>query len=250
MTALRLLDDHFLFADMNSLIDSRPIHSAQVFQHLLTHGSASMSHKTGDWRERRAIKQAFIMGLFLLSVSPQFLQAQTRDTVFRDVGVHIGWRSLLMYPNTSTAPDVIRNFQLGAEVRVKRFWLQTIFAIGWNRNRSFEDDFNIDVTISAPYQISLLKGRAYFGVGPIFNYYVHRSKEFEYNLPVISVSHAFALGPMIEFTVPIWQGLSIESASDIGIAIGFSTNNSAGIGLRTNRIVSIGLNYRFNSKRK
>jgi hypothetical protein len=191
--------------------------------------------------------RSLVMCFFIFLVSGQILHCQPKDTVTRDVGIYLGWQSLLVYPETATAADIVRYLQLGAEVKIKRFWLQTYFAIGWSRHRKFEDDFNVDVTISAPYQIKLLKGRAYFGVGPIFNYFVHRSEEQDWARSYISESHAFALGVMVEFTVPIWNGLSLESASDIGPAFGFSPNGQTGIGIRINRLVSFGINYRFKS---
>jgi hypothetical protein len=193
--------------------------------------------------------RAILISVIILCGSTQLVLCQPKDTVSRDVGIYLGWKSLLVYPETAAAADIVRNLQLGAEVKIKRFWLQTYFSIGWSRNRKFEDDFNVDVTISAPYQIKLLKGRAYFGVGPIFNYWVHRSEEQEWARSYISESHAFALGVMVEFTVPIWNGLSLESASDIGPAFGFSPNGQTGIGIRLNRLVSFGINYRFKSKK-
>lgn len=186
------------------------------------------------------MRQACLFFMFFLMFN--LCKSQVRDTVQRDIGVNLSWRSLAAsYQSINSVPDVVRNLQIGVETRAWKFWIQTGIMIGWSRHRPINDEYNIDVFVTICYEFPIFRKRIVLGVGPIASYshYYSKGVEWDGGSEVVE-SNLGSLGVNFEITVPIWKGLSLETCSDIGV--GFNSNE---VVPRIIRLASIGINYRF-----
>ena len=186
----------------------------------------------------------------LISLSSVKLFAQNTDTsLVRDVGVNVSWRSLATsYKSIESSADVVRNLQFGVETRAWRFWIQTGVVVGWNRNLPFRDSYNLDVYVSMTHEWSIFKKRCMVGVGPISSYYHFFNRYGEWNAVDNTWStqtfDGIGLGVALEITVPIWQGISLETSSDIGAMVTIGRGRVTQVAPRIVRLLSIGINYR------
>jgi len=171
-----------------------------------------------------------------------------KDTVQRDIGVSINWRSLPLIPQSSKVSDIVGGVHFAFETRAHNFWIQTGILVNWNSERAFDKGHDVLISLSTPYEFSILKDRLILGVGPISSY----RYTFEEQVRTEGLTswvetrrqHVASMGINFEVTVPIWKGLSFETCSDIGPGIAFHDNGNRNLIIAATRLVSVGINYR------
>jgi hypothetical protein len=191
----------------------------------------------------------FLSLIFLLLSSTTDAQIIPRkDTIQRDIGVSINWRSLPFLPSSNKVSDIVGGFHLAFEVRAHNFWIQTGVLVNWNSANEFDKKHDILISLSTPYEFAILKNRLILGVGPIASYhYTYEKQLTTETLEVLyksSVQHSISMGVNFEITVPIWKGLSIETCSDIGPGVAFTKGGKGNLVIATTRLLSLGINYR------
>ncbi|MCF8276877.1 MAG: hypothetical protein K9J17_09095 [Flavobacteriales bacterium] len=167
-----------------------------------------------------------------------------KDTIQRDIGISVNWRSLPFLPQSNKVSDIVGGFHFALETRVHNFWIQTGVLVNWNSDRGFDQAHSFLLTLSVPYEFEILKRRLILGLGPTFNYYYDYRAFNEWNELSSSTSHGIAFGAIFEITVPIWKGLSLEICSDASVGPYFSDGGKPEIFIPSARLVSLGINHR------
>jgi hypothetical protein len=167
-----------------------------------------------------------------------------KDTVQRDIGISVNWRSLPFLPQSNKVSDIVGGFHFALETRVHNFWIQTGVLVNWNSDRGFNKGQTFLLTVSTPYEFQILKGRLYLGFGPTFNYYYNHETFSDWNGSYENTDHGISFGAIFEITVPIWKGLSLETCSDASVGPYFSGDGKPEIFFPSARLVSLGINYR------
>lgn len=191
----------------------------------------------------------FFCLIHLQSIGQEF----SRDTIERDIGLNVSWRSLIInYPSVVSGADVARNLVFGVEVRAWKFWIHSGLILGWSNSKTISEEFNIDVFLAPSYEIPLIHNRLRLGVGPILGYYYHvyqiEGAELA-NTRNIS-KHSLSLGVNLELTVPLYKGLQFETSSDFGLSCLINNGGNAPFSYKSLRLVSVGFNYRFKAYEK